>query len=79
MHVAFSEPYRRGEQNEELRLGVASWDDGSRTAMSVKFAWFDKTGKAARGGEIPVEALPQLLTFAIRKGYLDLEAAVSSR
>ena len=76
MQVAFSERYRHGEKNEELRLGVASWDDGSHTAMSVKFTWFDKSGKAARGGEIPVAALPQLLSFAIRKGYIDLEAAV---
>jgi hypothetical protein len=56
----------------EFRLGVASWDDGSRTAKSVKFAWFDKNGKAARGGEFPVEALPQALDFAIRKGYISL-------
>jgi hypothetical protein len=53
-------------------LGTASWDDGSGTAKSVKFTWFDKNGKAARGGEMPVEALPQALDFAIRKGYLSL-------
>ena len=58
MQVAFSEPYRGAENGEEIRLGVASWDDGNRTAMSVKFAWFDKNGRAARGGEFPVEALP---------------------
>jgi hypothetical protein len=55
-----------------LRLGVASWDDGSGTALSVKFTWFDKNGKAARGGELPVDALPQALDFAIRKGYVSL-------
>ena len=73
MQVAFSEPYRDAEDGEEIRLGVASWDDGSRTRMSVKFTWFDKNGRAARGGEIPVEALPQALTFAIQKGYLSLD------
>jgi hypothetical protein len=56
----------------ELRLGIASWDDGTNTAKSIKFTWFDKNGKAARGGEFPVEALPQALDFAIRNGYISL-------
>ena len=49
-------------------LGIASWDDGSGTAKSVKYTWFDENDKAARGGEFPAEALPQALDFAIRKG-----------
>jgi hypothetical protein len=53
-------------------LGTASWDDGSKTSKSIKYTWFDKNGKAARGGEFPVEALPQALDFAIRKGYISL-------
>lgn len=57
----------------ELRLGTASWDDGSGTRKSIKYTWFTKDGKAARGGEFPVEALPQALDFAIRKGYLRCE------
>lgn len=71
MRPAFSEP----AQNDpacEIRLGVASWDDGSGISQSVKYTWFDKNGKAARGGEFPVEALPQALDFAIRKGYVSL-------
>lgn len=71
MEVAFSEP-AKGFDNCEIRLGVASWDKGMRTDMSVKFTWFDKNGRAARGGELPVEAIPQALDFAIRKGYLKL-------
>ena len=59
-----------GQENEELRLGIASWDDGSGTSMSIKYTWFDKLGRAARGGEMPVEALPQALEFARREGYL---------
>lgn len=55
----------------EIRLGTASWDNGSGR-KSVKYAWKDANGKVARGGEIPVEALPQMLDFAIRKGYLSL-------
>jgi hypothetical protein len=40
---------------------------------SAKFTWFnEKDGKAARGGEVPVEALPQMLDFAIRKGFVSL-------
>ena len=60
------------DNNCEIRLGVASWDSGNKTAKSVKYTWFDKNGKAARGGEIPVEALPQALDFAIRNGYISL-------
>ena len=71
MQVAHSEP-STFDSDCEIRLGVASWDDGSNTAKSVKYTWFDKNGKAARGGEFPVEALPQALAFAIRKGYVDL-------
>ena len=72
MRAAFTEPAEIDEDCE-IRLGVASWDDGSGTARSVKYTWFnEKDGKAARGGEIPVDALPQALDFAIRKGYLRL-------
>lgn len=60
----------KGKKDEELRLGVASWDNGSGTKMSIKYTWFDKLNRAARGGEMPVEALRQALKFAIRKGYI---------
>jgi len=73
MRPAFSEP-ARNDPNCEIRLGMASWDDGTGTARSVKYAWFDKNGKVARGGELPVEALPQALEFAIRNGYLRLSS-----
>lgn len=70
MQAAFTEP-AKNDPDCELRLGTASWDkDG--TAHSFKYTWFDKNGKAARGGEIPVEAIPQALEFAIRKGYLQI-------
>lgn len=71
MQVAFSEP-AENDPNCEIRLGVASWDDGNSKSMSIKYTWFSKDGKAARGGEFPVEALPQALDFAIRKGYVRL-------
>jgi hypothetical protein len=71
MRPAFSEP-AKNDPSCEIRLGVASWDDGSGTAQAVKYTWFDRNGKAARGGEFPVEALPQALDFAIRRGYVTL-------
>lgn len=77
MIVAHSEPVK-DHPDCELRLGTASWDDGSGRARSVKFTWFDKNGKAARGGEMPVEALPQALAFAIKKGFLDLGCATKA-
>ncbi len=75
MIVAFSEPVKN-DPKCELRLGTASWDDGSGKDKSIKFTWFDKNGKAARGGEMPVEALAQALEFAIRKGFISLTANV---
>jgi hypothetical protein len=71
MRPAFSEP-ARNNSNCEFRSGIASWDDGSGTTKSVKYTWFDKNGKAARGGVFPVEALPQALDFPIRSGYVCL-------
>ena len=71
MKPAFSEPYKK-DPSCEIRLGIASWDDGTNTHQSVKYTWFGKDGKACRGGEFPVEALPQALGFAIQKGYIHL-------
>jgi hypothetical protein len=65
MDVEFSEPSRHHDRCE-LRLGGASWNAEDRSA---KFAWRTRTGAWARGGELPVSALPELLEFAIRKGY----------
>jgi hypothetical protein len=70
MIPAHSEPSKI-DPSCEIRLGTASWDDGSGTKKSVKYTWFDKhKGRACRGGEMPVEALPQALAFAIRAGFL---------
>ena len=60
------------DSNCEIRFGVASWDDGSEQHKSVKYTWFDVKGKASRGGEIPVEALPQMLELALKNDYLSL-------
>jgi hypothetical protein len=71
MKPAFTEPAKK-HKGCEIRLGIASWDKGTNTEKSVKFTWFDKKGKAARGGEFPVDALPQALDFAIRSGYVSI-------
>lgn len=68
MKPAFAEPYEN-DQTCEIRVGQSSWDDNCH---SVKFTWFDRNGKACRGGEVPVEAIPQMLSFTIRKGFLNI-------
>ncbi len=76
MHPTETVPFRdpkTGENTDlELRLGTSSWDDDT---YSVKFTWWDKRHHAARGGEIPMDALPQMLEFAIREGDLELAPA----
>ncbi len=66
MIPAFSEPAKI-DPKRELRLGTASWNDGSGNSKSIKYTWYDKNGKAARGGEFPVEALPQALDSAVSR------------
>jgi hypothetical protein len=61
----------KGSKTNELRLGVASWDEGDGKEMSIKYTWFNKKdGKASRGGEVPVGALEQMLEFAKKHGYI---------
>ena len=72
MKAVHTEP-ARNDLNCQLRLGVASWDDGDNKKMSVKYTSFRQDGRASRAGEFPVEALPQALDFAIRKGYVSLD------
>ena len=68
MKIKRREP-AEGCKDVEICLGIASWDDGDGTEKSAKYAWKDKNGHVARGGEVPVEALRQMLDFAIRCGY----------
>ena len=62
------EPYKK-DPRFKLWLGTASWDDGTGI-KSFKFVSYDKIGRVARGGEIPLDALEQALNFAKREGYL---------
>lgn len=56
-----------GHPRCEIWVKAASWD---KNETSVKFAWPDRNGKAARGGEVPPSVLPQLLDVAIRENLL---------
>jgi hypothetical protein len=58
----------KGVPKDALLLGSSSWKP---TETSLKYGWPDKNGKRARGGEIPISAVPQAVLFAARKGYLD--------
>lgn len=71
MDVKFREPAKI-DSSCEIRLGIASWDDGSKKLKSVKYSWPNKNGISSRGGEVSIEVLPQMLDFAIRNGYISL-------
>ena len=58
----------KGSDKDVLLLGDSSWKPVER---SLKYAWPDKNGKRARGGEIPLSAVPQAVLFAARQGYLE--------
>ncbi len=60
-------PYRDGE----LRIGWASWDDGSYTARSIKYAYRDASGKISRGSpELPFDILIDMIDHATTQGEL---------
>jgi hypothetical protein len=59
-----------GENGDRLLLGASSW---SADDKSLKYGWRDKSGKIARGGELPISAIPQAIGLAAEKGFLDRE------
>lgn len=73
MKTLYKEPCTTSPKTE-IRYGYASWDYGKQQFKSVKFTWFDKRGHACRGGEVPVEALPQMVDVAIKQGCLSKDA-----
>jgi len=56
-----------GSETDEIIIGDASWDDSD---ASVKYAWPDSRGHRARGGEVPIGAVPQMVEALVREGYL---------
>lgn len=60
-------PYKDGE----LRIGWASWDDGSLTSRSIKYAYKDASGKISRGApELPFDILIDMLRLLTDQGEL---------
>jgi hypothetical protein len=57
----------RTHPTDIIIYGESSWGGG---AKSVKYGWFDSRGRITRGGEVPIEALPQMMEVAIREGGL---------
>ncbi len=69
MHMipTYKIPYRDGE----IRIGWASWDDGSYTARSIKYAYPDGSGKISRGSpELPFDILLDMLLIAAEQNEL---------
>lgn len=63
--------YKIPHEDGELRIGWASWDDGSLTQRSIKYAYKDKSGKISRGSpELPFEMLLDMIGVAIEKEEL---------
>ncbi len=73
MDPEFCEPVEKRPE-DELLLGGSSWDENER---SLKYAWRDKKGRRARGGELPISAMPQAVLFAARNDYLTREQTVT--
>jgi hypothetical protein len=72
MIVTHKIPYRDGE----LRIGWASWDDGSLTDRSIKYAYPDSSGKISRGApELPLDMLMDMLGYAAEQGEVRFDAA----
>jgi hypothetical protein len=68
----YQEDCRTSTKNppDVILVGEASWGGGEK---SVKYGWYDIRGRLCRGGEVPLEAVPQMLEVAIREGGLKLE------
>lgn len=67
MITTYKVPYRDGE----LRIGWASWDDGSLTSRSIKYAYRDGSGKISRGSpELPIDMLMDMAKLAAEQNEL---------
>jgi hypothetical protein len=59
-----------GDKGDRLLLGASSWDPEDK---SLKYGWPDKNRKIARGGELPISAIPQAMESAAKTGFLNRE------
>jgi hypothetical protein len=67
----YTEPCRTSKKSnpDVIIYGESSWGGGS---YSVKYGWYDSRGRISRGGEVPMQAIPQMLEVAVRVGGLKL-------
>lgn len=76
MHPVLYTEKVKDTKKDELRIGVASWDEtrkgGTGEQLALKYAWPDKNGRVSRGGELPISALAQSIEFAVANGALDM-------
>lgn len=69
MIPTYFRPYTDGYTTGELRIGWASWDNGSYTDRSIKWAYRDKSGKISRGSpEIPFGIAADMVILGVAKG-----------
>jgi hypothetical protein len=55
----------------DLRIGWASWDEGTFECRSIKWAYHDASGKISRGSpEIPFNVLVDMVLLAHEQGEL---------
>lgn len=53
---------------DRIVVKPAAWNPQGR--HSTKYVWPDKNGNPSRGGEIPIEAIPQMVRFLAQHGEL---------
>ena len=62
------------DKEGDIRIGWASWDKGTYTKRSIKYAYLDKNGKISRGSpEVSFDALIEMVIFAYQQGEFSKE------
>ena len=70
MVPTFSQPFGAGD----LRIGIASWDQGDFKSRSIKYAYRDKSSKVSRGcPELPFDVLVEMTILALKQKELSVE------
>ncbi|MFA6020633.1 MAG: hypothetical protein WC722_10270 [Rhodospirillales bacterium] len=72
--------FQKRYQNGWLRIGWASWDDGSLTERSIKYAYENKSGKISRGcPELPFDILADMFILALEQNEIGEEGLTKVR
>jgi hypothetical protein len=71
MEAAMVPTFKTAYRNGEIRIGWASWDDGSFTARSIKYAYPDSSRKISRGSpELSFDLLVDMTITALEQNEL---------